>query len=113
MEDKGNHTTYLTKQKQQFGEKSECLIFVYVDTNTVAADLCDVCHVTGVVHRSPIKDFHSYPNKELVCPSIENRKERTVSLIFEFVCLQSVLKKRILPKKKLTWMKMEKEIVSL
>ena len=62
----------------------------------------------------PIKDFHSYPNKELVCPSIENRKERTVSLILEFDCLQSVLKKRILPKKKLTWMKrMEKEIVSL
>ena len=35
----------------------------------------------------PIKDFHSYPNKELVCPSVENRKERTVSFIFEFVCL--------------------------
>ena len=26
---------------------------VCVDTNAVAADLCDVCHVTGVVHRSP------------------------------------------------------------
>lgn len=53
MEDKGNRTTYLTKQKQQFGGKSECLTFVCVDTNAVAADLCDVCHVTGFVHRSP------------------------------------------------------------
>lgn len=114
MEDKGNRTTYLTLQKQQFGGKSECLtLFVLI---LMPLPLIYVMFVMWLVSFTglPIKDFHSYPNKELVCPSIENRKERTVSFIFEFVCLQSVLKKRILPKKKLTWVKrMEKEFVSL